>query len=57
MEFAKVHKDWPVNKWRNILWTDESKIVMFGGTGSREYSCDHENSSKLELTTLGRKIN
>jgi len=37
MEFAKVHKDWPVNKWRNILWTDESKIVMFGGTGSREY--------------------
>jgi len=37
MEFAKRHLNWPLSKWRNILWTDESKLVLFGGTGSRQY--------------------
>uniref|UniRef100_A0A4W4EQ21 Transposase Tc1-like domain-containing protein n=1 Tax=Electrophorus electricus TaxID=8005 RepID=A0A4W4EQ21_ELEEL len=27
LEFAK---DWPKEKWRNILWTDQSKIVLIG---------------------------
>uniref|UniRef100_A0A3Q3WAC9 Tc1-like transposase DDE domain-containing protein n=1 Tax=Mola mola TaxID=94237 RepID=A0A3Q3WAC9_MOLML len=25
------------NKWRNILWTDESKIVLFGSKGRRKF--------------------
>ena len=29
--------NWQKEKWRNILWTDESKIVLFGGSGSSEY--------------------
>jgi Transposase len=37
IKFAKEHAKWPVEKLRNILWTDESKIVLFGGTGSRQY--------------------
>ena len=37
IEFAKQHLDWPVSKWRKILWTDESKIVLFGGKTSRSY--------------------
>lgn len=37
LEFAKSHLNWPLSKWRNILWTDESKLVLFGGTGSRQY--------------------
>jgi len=37
VEYAKIHKDWHVEKWRNILWSDESKIVLFGGKGSRSY--------------------
>ena len=35
MELAKRHLDWPE---RNILWTDQSKIVLYGGwKGSRSY--------------------
>lgn len=37
MKFAKLHVDWPREKWRNVLWTDESKIVLFGTKGRRQY--------------------
>ncbi|KAI3361287.1 hypothetical protein L3Q82_013469 [Scortum barcoo] len=29
IRFAKEHTNWSKEKWRNILWTDESKIVLF----------------------------
>lgn len=37
LEFAKNFVSWPDRKWRNILWTDESKVVLYGGVGSRQY--------------------
>lgn len=37
MKFAKDHLDWPKEKWRNVLWTDESKIVLVGSKGRRQF--------------------
>jgi len=37
LKFARQHLNWPLEKWRNILWSDESKIVLFGGRGSRQF--------------------
>lgn len=37
LKFAKSHLEWTDERWRNILWTDESKIVLHGAKGSRQY--------------------
>lgn len=29
LEFARKHVNWPANKWRNILWSDETKVNLF----------------------------
>uniref|UniRef100_A0A7N8XIW6 Transposase Tc1-like domain-containing protein n=1 Tax=Mastacembelus armatus TaxID=205130 RepID=A0A7N8XIW6_9TELE len=42
LKFAKEHINWrnwfgEMEKWRNILWTDESKIVLFGSKDHRQF--------------------
>jgi transposase len=33
LDFAKQHKDWTVNDWRRVIWSDESKINRFNSDG------------------------
>lgn len=35
--FANQHSNWSLEKLRNVLWTDESKIVLYGGKVSLVY--------------------
>lgn len=30
LEWAHAHKNWTVDDWKQVLWTDESKFEMFG---------------------------
>ena len=28
--WAKKHKDWTLDQWKSVLWSDESKFEIFG---------------------------
>jgi len=42
LRFAKRHKDWTVNDWSKIVWSDESKFQIFGSDG-RQYCWKRPN--------------
>jgi transposase len=33
LEFGKSHVDWTDNDWKNVIWSDETKINRFGSDG------------------------
>ena len=42
LEFAKRYKDWTVNDWNKVVWSDESKFQIFGSDG-RQYCWKRPN--------------
>lgn len=36
LAWAKAHKNWTYNEWKNVLWSDESKFELFAGN-RRQY--------------------
>ena len=54
MKLAKEHSKWAMEKWRNILWTDETKIVLYGGTGSRTFVRGPRNEEYRPMYTKQR---
>ena len=33
LKFAKEHKDWTMDDWKRVIWSDETKINRFGSDG------------------------
>ena len=33
LQFAKDHKDWTVEQWKHVLWSDESRYTLFQNDG------------------------
>lgn len=33
LEFAKKYKDWTIDDWKHVVWSDESKFQIFGSDG------------------------
>uniref|UniRef100_A0A8C5MUH2 Transposase Tc1-like domain-containing protein n=1 Tax=Leptobrachium leishanense TaxID=445787 RepID=A0A8C5MUH2_9ANUR len=51
LKFAKEHLDVPQHYWQNILWTDETKIELFG---KNTQHCQG-NSKRSELLEKGNR--
>ncbi|KAG0727570.1 Transposable element Tcb1 transposase [Chionoecetes opilio] len=37
LHFAKKYRDWPLDKWRALLWSDESTFCVSGGGPAKVY--------------------
>jgi transposase len=35
MDFCITHRDWTIEDWNNVIWSDETKINRFGSDGIR----------------------
>ena len=35
IEWPKEYIKWPENQWKQVIWSDESKISLFGSDGTR----------------------
>ena len=35
LKWAKEHAEWTVEEWKNIIWSDETRISIFGSDGVR----------------------
>lgn len=33
LAFSKEHRQWTINQWKNVLFTDETKVNRFGSDG------------------------
>nr|CDJ98528.1 Transposase domain containing protein [Haemonchus contortus] len=33
LDWAQAHKSWTVRQWRKVIWSDESKFLLFGTDG------------------------
>lgn len=43
LEFAKGHRDWTVEDWKRVIWSDETKINRFQSDGRSWYWKREEN--------------
>ena len=43
LSFAKAHKDWTIEDWKSIIWSDETKINRFCSDG-RSWYWAHEGA-------------
>ena len=30
LDFALSHKDWTIDDWKRVFWSDETKIIIWG---------------------------
>ena len=35
LDFAIAHKDWTVEDWKRVVWSDETKINRLGSDGRK----------------------
>ncbi len=37
LNFAKKYKSWTLENWKQVIWSDETKVCLFGSEGRRYY--------------------
>ena len=33
LQFAREHKDWTLEQWKKVMWSDESRFILFQSDG------------------------
>jgi len=51
LNWANEHKEWDINAWRNVIWTDECKILLYGPEKHQRVR-RHQGQEKWKLDNL-----
>ncbi|KAG1568894.1 hypothetical protein G6F48_013645 [Rhizopus delemar] len=53
LTWAKKHQYWTVHDWRRVIFSDETKINIWGSDGCKYYwkrKCDHLQPQHIDVT-------
>ena len=56
LQWCKDHRQWTVDDWSKVIWSDETKIQLYSTSGQTVVRCNKRDCFKEHLTQKTQKF-